>query len=48
VRLRYLSLFATRGRLGDSGDLSSTRGFDALGCRGTGCVFGFAQSAPHG
>jgi hypothetical protein len=44
----YLTLFATGGGLGDSGNLSAAGCFDAFGCGGTGRIFGLAQSAAHG
>jgi hypothetical protein len=47
VGLGDLALFATGGGLGDSGDLSAAGGFDALGCSGTGRIFGLPQSAAH-
>jgi hypothetical protein len=48
VSFGYLSLFAAGGGLGNSGDLGTAGGFDALGCGGTGSIFSLAQSTTHG
>jgi hypothetical protein len=43
-----LAFFAACSGFGDGGGFGTASGFDTFGCGGSGCLFGFAQSAPHG
>jgi hypothetical protein len=48
VRLGDLTFFAACGGLGNSSGLGAASGFNALGCSGTRCFFGIAESTTHG
>lgn len=46
--LGYLAFFAASGGFGNSSGLGAASGFDTLCCGSTSCLFGLAQSTPHG